>query len=93
MPQEALAKTCQYKYSNVTSLAVFVPGYNDNCFLTSENIQSLKRIVNLSNLKHLDISFCSDVDMTAFLLEISTGSPQLSSISIQLKQLIFFSQH
>lgn len=61
---ESLTKNCEYYFSNVTSLEF--TSVNNEC-LTIERIKCLEKIVNLFNLKHIDISkldICSNSALT-----------------------------
>jgi hypothetical protein len=67
---------CDYKFSNVKSLTLI------NDCLRTENMESLKRIVNLFNLKHLGFSESVPVPSSKVLLEILKEAPQLSSMMV-----------
>ncbi|CAF1239828.1 unnamed protein product [Rotaria sp. Silwood1] len=55
---------------------------SDDSYLYVEHVQFLKIIVNLINLKHLNISFKGKIDIISVLLEILKQSPQHSSLTI-----------
>jgi len=82
---EATAEKYSFYFPNVRSLKLESTFANskqdDNHTLRTEHIKSLKTIVNLYNLKHLDISSCFAIE-TSSLLEIFTTAPQLSSITL-----------
>ncbi|CAF3802764.1 unnamed protein product [Rotaria sp. Silwood1] len=50
--------------------------------ILNQHVQFLKIIVNLINLKHLNISFKGKIDIISVLLEILKQSPQHSSLTI-----------
>ncbi|CAF1403072.1 unnamed protein product [Adineta steineri] len=56
--------------------------------LTNQHIQILKTIVNLFNLKHLNIERIYGIENTLVLLEILKQSPKLSSITFIPKAII-----
>jgi len=90
---EAIREECSYYFCNITSLTI-VCQYGDrvvhNGFLTKEHIQYLKTIINLSNLKHIDFSGDCRIETSRVLFEILQEAPQLSSITIDISQLISF---
>ncbi len=53
---KAIVGKCQYYFSNFILLTLDDLKYNGYFLLTIEDIQCAKMIVNLSNLKHLNIS-------------------------------------
>jgi hypothetical protein len=73
---------CDYKFSNVKSLTI------SDEYLRTEQMEPLKRIVNLFNLKHLDVSEHRTIASSTVLLEILKEAPQLSSMTIDPDQLI-----
>jgi hypothetical protein len=85
---ESLTDTCSYIFSNVSSLTLLTLEQQANDFLVqTQVIECLKRIVDLSNLQHLDISLCQKVIPSGELLEILKASSQLSSIMIDPNDL------
>ncbi len=54
---------------------------NDD-YLLKEYIDTLKMIVNLFNIEHLDISDATQMDITCVLLEILKEASNLSSLKI-----------
>ncbi|CAF4005416.1 unnamed protein product, partial [Rotaria sordida] len=69
---------CQYYFSNVKSLTIIPFKYDHNLL----HVQFLKIIINLSNLKYLDVSKIWKMLTSSILLEILKESPQLSSLII-----------
>ncbi|CAF3783858.1 unnamed protein product [Rotaria sp. Silwood1] len=61
----------------IHSLPVFANESNEERF-----IRSLKRIMNLSNVKHLEIPLCSQTTGSTILLMILKEAPNLSSLNI-----------
>ncbi|CAF3943561.1 unnamed protein product [Rotaria sp. Silwood2] len=88
-------KSEYYYFQNVTSLTLYK---ESNLFkkldfnLKPEDtvFESLKMIINLSNLKHLDIKSMHNIISSIKLLEILKQAPQLSSIAINKSTLILF---
>ncbi|CAF1190155.1 unnamed protein product [Rotaria sordida] len=84
--QKTIREKCEFYFSNVEFLTLENESdtlkYNDNCFLCADNVQFLKTIINLTNLKHLNISSKCKIDMLSVLLEILKQSPRLSSLTI-----------
>jgi hypothetical protein len=74
-----ITKECSYRFSNVISLKLI---HSDENFKPIRNVEYLKNIIKLSNLKHFDISMCSQVILSGELLIILKQSPQLSSMTI-----------
>ncbi|CAF1452759.1 unnamed protein product, partial [Rotaria sordida] len=74
-----------FRFSKVVSLTLRSSTYmwnkNDNSILR-EYIESLRTIVNLSNIKHLDISNDHHMEMSFILLEILKEASNLSSLKI-----------
>jgi hypothetical protein len=75
--QKSIREKCEYYFSNVESLTLK--------FLCEKDVELLKMIVNLKNLKHLNISSKCKTDI---LLEILKQSPQLSSLTINPLMLL-----
>ncbi|CAF1201612.1 unnamed protein product [Rotaria sordida] len=93
LDSEILSKECHYYFSNVTSLILKCKSNlfkrdSDRILLKAKHIKSLKMIVNLYNLKHLDISFLCKIESSTILLEILKQSPNLSSISVDPNYLL-----
>jgi hypothetical protein len=84
--QESITENCEYYFPNVTSLTVV----HDGEFLITEHIEYLKIMVNLFNLKHLDIWCLSNMKNPSVLLKIFKYAPQLFSLTIHWDQLISF---
>ncbi|CAF0985946.1 unnamed protein product [Rotaria sp. Silwood1] len=86
--EKIIRDKCEFYFSNVESLTLEnvtdTLEYNNNYFLCVEHVQFLKTIVNLINLKHLNISSKCNIDVSPVLLEILKQSPQLSSLIIDL---------
>jgi hypothetical protein len=81
--EEIKKNESQYIFTNIISLKLVTSKQELNVFLTQ-----IQNIVNLSNLKHLDISTCQRVILSGELLEILKESPQLSSMTIKQNDLI-----
>jgi hypothetical protein len=81
----------QYYFSNVTSISLYAGRFGFH--LTTQYIQYLKRIVNLSNLKHLDIMCNFKIENPSIFLELLKETPQLSSMAINAKNLQLFFQN
>jgi hypothetical protein len=81
---DTLTKDCEYYFSNVISLKLIS---ENNEFLTIERIKYLEKIVNLFNLKHLDISELDNIN-NSLLLKIIEQVPQLFSLSLKRNQFI-----
>jgi hypothetical protein len=75
----------QYYFSNVTSISFGRERFGFE--LTTEYIQYLKQIVNLSNLKHLDIMNSFKMENASTFLELLKETLQLSSMTINAKDL------
>ena len=76
---EGLVGNLKYYFPNVTSFTL--SGGHSDTLLTTERIQCLKMMTNLSKLKHLGILGNTNTD-ASLLLEIFEQTPQLSSMSI-----------
>ncbi|CAF3686690.1 unnamed protein product [Rotaria sordida] len=82
---QGITKNFLYRFSNVISLTLrhLTHKWNKNDdSLLREYIESLKMIVNLSNIKHLDISNDHRMEISLVLLEILKEASNLSSIKI-----------
>jgi hypothetical protein len=79
---DVINEKCDYKFSNVKSLTI------SDEYLRTEQMEPLKRIVNLFNLKHLDVSEHRTIASSTVLLEILKEAPQLSSMAINPGRLI-----
>jgi hypothetical protein len=85
---EAITDKCQYYFPNVTDLRLI----SDNHIrLTIEHIEYLKKMVNLFNLKCLDISYDNkiSIDLPAFLILVKEAQ-QLLSLTIYWNSLASF---
>ncbi|CAF3760680.1 unnamed protein product [Rotaria sp. Silwood1] len=86
--EKIIRDKCEFYFSNVESLTLEnvtdTLEYNNYYFLCVEHVQFLKTIVNLINLKHLNISSKCNIDVSPVLLEILKQSLQLSSLTIDL---------
>jgi hypothetical protein len=84
----------QYYFSNVTSLTIFpLKQFNNGTNLYLPTINSLKTLVNLSNLIHFGISSKFKLNDRSFLLKLLQESPRLSSIKIDahlVQEVLFF---
>jgi hypothetical protein len=81
----------QSYFSNVTSLTIdhtfdFLLSIGD--LLEHKFVQFLKRIINLSHLKHLDIQSSKSLESSLILLEILKQAPQVSSLDIHQNALM-----
>jgi hypothetical protein len=90
LDQQLVEEKCQYHFSNVDSLTLFSSDKDKDHFIKIKHIQILKRIVNLYNLKHLEISSRCKIETSSVLLQILKEAPQLSSISIDQNMLKSF---
>jgi hypothetical protein len=80
---DAIKENCQYHFSNVMSLELGdSSAFADDSLLDEKQIESLKMIVNLSNVKDLKIWSKCKLKTPSVLLEILKQAPQLSAISI-----------
>ncbi|CAF1216092.1 unnamed protein product [Adineta steineri] len=83
-----LIEEYSYYFSNITSLRLVPSETLGHRMLTNQHIQILKTIVNLFNLKHLNIERIYGIENTLVLLEILKQSPKLSSITFIPKAII-----
>ncbi|CAF1535309.1 unnamed protein product [Rotaria sp. Silwood1] len=86
LSSSALTNNCRHYFSNVQSLHLVnynSRSINDLCALNPEDIQSIKNIINLSSLKHLDIEDHYSINLSLVLLEMLKQAPQLSSITMR----------
>ncbi|CAF4213339.1 unnamed protein product, partial [Rotaria sordida] len=84
--QESITLNCSFYFPNVISLTLENQIYFndvDEHILKMEHINSLKMIVNLSNLKHLTISSACQLESSSVLLYLFKETLQLSSITIE----------
>lgn len=91
--QESIILKDLYHFPNITSLTLENKTYLkdvDDHFLKMEHIQSLKMIVNLSNIKHLTISSICEIESSSVLLPLRKETSQLSSMTIELHRLRSF---
>jgi hypothetical protein len=82
--REQIREQCVYHFPNVTSLKINI---SEQQVMNSSIAKSLKIIINLSNLKHLDISTYQRLILSGELLLILKQSTQLSSLTIDPKDL------
>jgi hypothetical protein len=88
LDQKSLSINCEYYFSNVTSLIL---NLSNSELLTTEHIEYLKKIINLFNLKHLNISDYIRIPInSSVLLEIVKQASQLSSLTIHWNQFASF---
>ncbi|CAF1270888.1 unnamed protein product [Rotaria sordida] len=78
LDDKIITDKCQYHFSNIDSLRLFTSEMNQNPI----DIYYLKMIVNLSNLKHLDMFMYKKIISSKELLEILKQTPKLSTITI-----------
>ncbi len=60
----------------------------NNSVLQKQHIESLKKVVNLSNVKHLDISYFRKLKTANVLSEFLREAAQVSSIAMQSSALV-----
>ncbi len=68
---EAITDTCEYRFRNVESLDLkteFVGEHHASPILRTKHIESLKSIVNLCKLTHLDIASKCRINSSLVLL-------------------------
>ncbi|CAF4139736.1 unnamed protein product [Adineta steineri] len=85
---DILTKECSYYFANVTSLRLVPSAKLEHRTLTNQHIRILKTIINLFNLKHLNIGRIYGIENSLVLLEILKQSPKLSSITFIPKAII-----
>ncbi|CAF1487781.1 unnamed protein product [Adineta steineri] len=85
---DILTKECSYYFANVTSLRLVPSAKLEHRTLTNQHIRILKTIINLFNLKHLNIGRIYGIENSLVLLEILKQSPKLSSIEFIPKAVI-----
>ena len=74
--QDALTENCPYYFSNITSLTLKAWYNYPISTLTTKHIEYLKLIVNLFNLKHLNMpDYVYKLESSSVLLEILKKSP------------------
>jgi hypothetical protein len=84
-----IAERCEYFFPHVNLLSLeHSTQFNRYADLKIEHIQHLKMIVNLSNIKHLNISNSYQFNKPFILKEILKQTPQLSSLDIYMNGLI-----
>jgi hypothetical protein len=89
-------KNSQYYFRNVESLEltnIYDPTgrtSNGKFTLEIEHIASFKTIINLSNIKHLNIWYNANLKSSFVLLEILKEAPQLSSLDLETGTLLSF---
>ncbi|CAF1437378.1 unnamed protein product [Rotaria sordida] len=79
---EELMTSSGFYFPNITSLVIHSLPVLANEGDEQRFIRSLKRTMNLSNLKHLEIPLCSQTNRPTILLEILKEAPHLSSLNI-----------
>jgi len=82
-----IKESCEYYFPNVNSLTILPSEKYYKPILGAQAIKSLKQIVNLLNLKHLNISLKFRIKDSFVFLKILNESPQLSSIRISVHAL------
>ncbi|CAF3416467.1 unnamed protein product [Rotaria sp. Silwood2] len=85
LSHEQITDKCLYRFPNLISLKIVIL---EQEIIDSSISKYLKMIVNLSNLKHLDISQYQRLILSGELLIILKESSQLSSLTINPKDLI-----
>ncbi|CAF1240973.1 unnamed protein product [Adineta steineri] len=85
---DILTKECSYYFANVTSLRLVPSEKLEHRTLTNQHIRILKTIINLFNLKQLNIGRIYGIENSLVLLEILKQSPKLSSIEFIPKAII-----
>ena len=89
---EILTESCRYYFSQVTSLILGIMSIRFHLYLMGlKELEYLKMIVNLSNVKYLAILSDCTLETTAVLKQLVKELPQLSSLKIipdVLKSLI-----
>ncbi|CAF4222622.1 unnamed protein product, partial [Adineta steineri] len=85
---DILTKECSYYFANVTSLRLVPSEKLEHRTLTNQHIRILKTVINLFNLKHLNIGRIYGIENSLVLLEILKQSPKLSSIEFIPKAII-----
>ena len=86
-----LREDFSYYFPNVKSLILnnaYSSIWNNSTNNRHDDIQSLKKMVNLSNLIHVDLGMTSQSEILFILLKIFQESPQLSSLKIDADQLM-----
>jgi hypothetical protein len=80
-----------YYFSNVTSLTLksISNDSNENCLFNNENLSNIKRIINLSKLKHLDVQYHNHIK-ASMLIELFKISRQLSELTINMNLIRSF---
>lgn len=86
-----LRKGFQHYFSNVKFLKLHCAYYSDGIFdfglNKNQDINSLRMLINLSNLTHLDISSTSRMEASILLLKILKEATQISSLKIDASAL------
>jgi hypothetical protein len=91
--REAILFQKSYYFSNVTSLTLKSQSDSknvDNDFLKTEHIDSLKTILNLSNVNHLTVEATCKIESSSVLTQLLKEASQLSSINIEFRRLQSF---
>lgn len=75
----------RYYFPNVISISLGALSYGSNLII--EYIEYLQQIINLSKLKHLEITSGMRINDSSILLELFKQTPQLSSMIINTSNL------
>jgi hypothetical protein len=89
----AITDTCQYHFPNVQSLEIDNDRVDENYtypFLKTKHILSLKSIVNLWNLTHLDITWECKIKSPSVVLHLLQEAPHISSLRIHQNTLFLW---
>ncbi|CAM4822986.1 unnamed protein product [Rotaria magnacalcarata] len=78
-------------FSNVTSLTILPSEQYFKPRLGTQDMRSLKKIINFSSLKHIGISLKFRLKEPSILLRLLQDLPQLSSIMVSIRVLEAFS--
>ena len=81
-PGEELIKSNGFYFPSIRSLVIESLPILDNEDDEQRFIRSLKKTMNLSNLKHLEIPICSQTKRPTILLKILKEAPHLASLNI-----------
>jgi hypothetical protein len=89
----AITDTCQYHFPNVQSLEIDNDRVDENHtypFLKTKHVLSLKSIVNLWNLTHLDITWKCKIKSPSVVLHLLQEAPHISSLRIHKRTLFLW---
>lgn len=95
LPYKHITENCSYYFSNVKSLIIKDSCSNydiTNSRIGKEHVDSLGRIINLSNLRHFGTASPYKIETGLVLLELLSHTPHLLSLTIHPDQLILFHQ-